>query len=91
MTTVKFGLQEELNELQAKLLLRTKRKFSKQQILETIYFIGSKNMDQLVDMLIEPKDEIPQKDDTDPLFKWLKTIEDGIEDTDSVKEHDVIH
>ena len=91
MATVKFGLQEELNELQAKLLLRTKRKFSKQQILETIYFIGSKNMDQLVDMLIKSKDEIPQKVDNDPLFKWLETIEDGIEDTDSVKEHDVIH
>lgn len=91
MATVKFGLQEELNELQAKLLLRTKCKFSKQQILETIYFIGSKNMDQLVDMLMESKDEMPQKDDTDPLFKWLETIEDGIEDTDSVKEHDVIH
>ncbi len=91
MATVKFGLQEDLNELQARLLLRTKRKFSKQKILETIYFLGSKNMDQLIDMLIDPKDEIPKNDDTDPLFKWLNRIEEGIDYTDSVKEHDVVH
>ena len=48
MSTVKFDLQEDLEELQARIYLDTKKKLSKKDILELAFRIGAKNYDQLI-------------------------------------------
>ena len=48
MSTVKFDLQEDLDELQARIYLDTKRKLSKKDILELTFRIGAKNYEQLI-------------------------------------------
>ncbi len=48
VSTVKFDLQEDLEELQARIYLDTKKKLSKKDILELTFRIGAKNYEQLI-------------------------------------------
>ena len=48
MSTVKFNLQEDLEELQARIYLDTKKKLSKKDILELTFKIGAKNYEQII-------------------------------------------
>ncbi len=48
VSTVKFDLQDDLEELQARIYLDTKKKLSKKEILELTFKIGSKNYDQII-------------------------------------------
>ena len=48
VSTVKFDLQEDLEELQARIYLDTKKKLSKKDILELTFRIGSKNYEELI-------------------------------------------
>ena len=88
MSTVKFSLQDELNKLQAEIYLLTGKKFTTQQLLEVIFSLGHHNIEGIVDKLVNP--DIETSDIEDPLDSWLATPVDGDEDTDSVKEHDLI-
>ena len=86
MATVKFSHQEDLNNLQAEIYLLTRKKFNKQEILEAIFSLEKNNVNKIIEKLTSKENESEE----DPLLTWLKTPVDGIEDIDSVKEHDVI-
>ena len=60
VSTVKFDLQEDLEELQARIYLDTKKKLSKKDILELAFRIGAKNYDQLINEI--QQNQIPLND-----------------------------
>ncbi len=49
MSTVKFDLQTDLEELQARIYLDTRKKLTKKDILEITFKIGAKNYNQLIE------------------------------------------
>ena len=51
MSTVKFDLHEDLEELQARIYLDTKRKLSKKDILEFTFRIGAQHYDEIIKAL----------------------------------------
>ena len=55
VSTVKFDLQEDLEELQARIYLDTKRKLSKKEILELTFRIGAKNYEELIQEIQQEK------------------------------------
>lgn len=55
VSTVKFDLQEDLEELQARIYLDTKKKLSKKDILELTFRIGTKNYEQLINEIQQKK------------------------------------
>ena len=55
VSTVKFDLQEDLEELQARIYLDTKKKLSKKDILELAFRIGAKNYEQLINEIQQRK------------------------------------
>ncbi len=73
MSTVKFNLQEELEELQAKIFLETKRKFSKKELLELVFQIGAKNYTQIIN---EVKKE--SKPVTDELIQEILSLSEDL-------------
>jgi predicted ATP-dependent serine protease len=55
VSTVKFDLQEDLEELQARIYLDTKKKLSKKDILELTFRIGAKNYEQIIQEIQQEK------------------------------------
>ncbi len=51
MTTVKFDLHDDLEELQARLYLDTRKRFTKKEILELVFKMGLENYDLIVKSL----------------------------------------
>ena len=58
VSTVKFDLQEDLEELQAKIYLDTKKKLSKKDILELAFKIGANNYEQLISEIQQEKSSL---------------------------------
>lgn len=48
VSTVKFDLQEDLEDLQARLFLDTRKKLTKKEILELVFRIGSQRYDLIL-------------------------------------------
>ena len=48
MTTVKFDLKDDLEELQARLYLDTRKRLTKKEILEIVFKMGLENYDLIV-------------------------------------------
>ena len=55
MSTVKFDLQEDLEELQARIYLDTKKKLTKKDILELAFKIGAKNYEEIIQEIQQEK------------------------------------
>ena len=53
VSTVKFELQDDLNELQARIYLGTKKKLSKKEILELTFNFSKNNFDRLISLILE--------------------------------------
>ena len=53
VSTVKFELQDDLNELQARIYLATKKKLSKKEILELTFNFSKNNFDRLISLILE--------------------------------------
>ena len=51
MTTVKFDLKDDLEELQARLYLDTRKRLTKKEILELVFKMGMENYDLIVKQL----------------------------------------
>lgn len=58
VSTVKFDLQEDLEELQARLYLDTKKKLSKKEILELTFRIGAKNYEQIIQAIQQEQNSL---------------------------------
>ncbi len=58
VSTVKFDLQEDLEELQARLYLDTKKKLSKKEILELTFRIGAKHYEQIIQAIQQEKNSL---------------------------------
>ena len=48
MSTVKFDLQDDLEEIKAKIYLDTHKKLTKKQVLELIFRIGKRNYEDIL-------------------------------------------
>ena len=82
MSTVKFGLHDDLEELQARLYLDTRKRLSKREILELVFRIGLEHYDLIVEEIKSA--EQPLDDDT--IKRVLSMAEDlgpGSEDLSS--------
>lgn len=82
MSTVKFGLHDDLEELQARLYLDTRKRLSKREILELVFRIGLEHYDLIVEEI--KSTEQPLNDDT--IKRVLSMAEDlgpGSEDLSS--------
>ena len=55
MSTVKFDLKEDLEELQARIYLDTKKKLTKKDILELVFKIGAKNYEEIIQEIQQEK------------------------------------
>ncbi|MBS3795980.1 MAG: hypothetical protein KGY80_13835 [Candidatus Thorarchaeota archaeon] len=62
MSTVKFDLQDDLEELQARLYLDTGKRLSKKEILELVFRIGTENYKRIVSEV--QAGEVPLTDET---------------------------
>ena len=51
MSTIKFDLQDDLEEIQARIYLDTHKKLTKKQLLELIFRIGKRNYADILDEL----------------------------------------
>ena len=82
MSTVKFDLQEDLEELQARIYLDTKKKLSKKDILELAFRIGSNNYEQLIHEIQQEKSSL-----TDSVIESvLATVNDFGEGTEKLTD-----
>ena len=82
VSTVKFDLQDDLEELQARLYLDTRKRLSKKEILELVFRIGKENYDLIVREV--QSGDIPLSDET--IREILSLTEDlgpGSEDLSS--------
>jgi hypothetical protein len=82
VTTVKFDLKDDLEELQARLYLDTRKRLTKKEILELVFKMGLENYDLIVESLRSR--EQPLSDET--IKKVLSLAEDmgkGSEDLSS--------
>ncbi|MHA1861509.1 MAG: hypothetical protein ACTSVM_04375 [Candidatus Ranarchaeia archaeon] len=48
MSTIKFDLQDELEEIKAKIYLDTHKKLTKKQVLELIFQIGKRDYERIL-------------------------------------------
>ena len=55
VSTVKFDLKEDLEELQARIYLDTKKKLTKKDILELVFKIGAKNYEEIIQEIQQEK------------------------------------
>ena len=78
MSTVKFDLQEDLEELQARIFLETRKKLSKKEILEIVFKIGSEHFDQVINEI--KNNERPLDDDI--IKSVLQNVDDYGEGTE---------
>jgi len=78
VSTVKFDLHEDLEELQARIYLRTKIKLTKKEVLELVFRIGTRNYEQIIN---EIKPQGSKLDD-----KTIESILDLVEDFGSGTE-----
>ncbi len=62
MSTVRFDLQADLEDLQARLYLDTGKWFTKKEILELVFKIGTENYDRIVSEI--QAREVPLTDKT---------------------------
>jgi hypothetical protein len=89
VSTVKFDLKDDLEELQARLYLDTRKRLTKKEILEIVFRIGLENYELIVN-------EIRMMDyplDDDVIQKVLSLAEDlgpGSEDL-SLKVDDMVY
>ncbi|MBN2230663.1 MAG: hypothetical protein JW779_13825 [Candidatus Thorarchaeota archaeon] len=89
MSTVKFDLKDDLEELQARLYLDTRKRLTKKEILEIVFRIGLENYELIVN-------EIRLMDyplDDDVIQKVLSLAEDlgpGSEDL-SLRVDDMVY
>ena len=58
MSTIKFELQDELDELIARIYLDTKKKLSKKELLELIFNIGKQDYQEILDLVKNPDNTI---------------------------------
>lgn len=82
MSTVKFDLQDDLEEIQARLYLDTRKRLNKKQILELVFKIGLEHYDLIVEEIMSR--EQPLDDST--IKRVLSMAEDlgpGSEDLSS--------
>ena len=63
VSTVKFDLQEDLDELQARIFLDTRKKLSKKEVLELVFRIGVQNYEKILEMFLL-SEEHPLDDET---------------------------
>lgn len=79
VSTVKFDLQDDLEELRARIYLSTKVKLTKKEVLELVFRIGAKDFQQIINEID------PQTDTLDN--KTIESIHDLIEDFGSGTEN----
>ncbi|MHA1745305.1 MAG: hypothetical protein ACTSWW_04860 [Promethearchaeota archaeon] len=70
MATIKFDLQDELNELIARIYLDTHKKYTKKELLSLIFELGSRDYHLLLDYLTASK----QEEDTDLRERFINTF-----------------
>ncbi|MHA1620157.1 MAG: hypothetical protein ACTSVZ_12840 [Promethearchaeota archaeon] len=70
MATIKFDLQEELNELIARIYLDIHTKFTKKKLLSLIFELGSRDYHLLLDYITALK----QEDDTGLRERFINTF-----------------
>ncbi len=71
MSTVKFDLQTDLEELQARIYLDTKKKLTKKDILEITFKIGAKNYNQIINEIEKGNRSISPEKVSEILFNAL--------------------
>ncbi len=82
VSTVKFDLKDDLEELQARLYLDTRRRLTKKEILEIVFRMGLENYDLIVKEIQSKEQPL----DDDVIQKVLSLAEDlgpGSEDLSS--------
>jgi hypothetical protein len=75
---VKFDLQSDLEELQARIYLETKKKLTKKDILEMTFKIGAKNYNQLINE-IERKNQSISSEAIEDLLQQTFDFGEGTE------------
>ncbi len=89
MSTVKFDFQDELEELQVRIFMDTRKKLSKKELLELIFQIGIENYDKIVKRVLSSKRPLDNK----TIKKVLSMAEDlgpGSEDL-SLRVDDIVY
>ncbi|MBD3159418.1 MAG: hypothetical protein GF309_11560 [Candidatus Lokiarchaeota archaeon] len=82
MSTVKFDLQDDLEELQARLYLDTGKRLTKKEILELVFRIGTENYDRIVSEI--QAGEVPLTDETiQEILSLAEDLGPGSEDLSS--------
>jgi len=71
VSTVKFDLQTDLEELQARIYLDTKKKLTKKDILEITFKIGAKNYNQIINEIEKGNRSISPEKVSEILFNAL--------------------
>jgi hypothetical protein len=82
VSTVKFDLKDDLEELQARLYLDTRKRLTKKEILEIVFRIGLENYDLIVNEV--RLKEYPLDDDViKKVFALAEDLGPGSEDLSS--------
>jgi hypothetical protein len=82
VSTVKFDLKDDLEELQARLYIDTRKRLTKKEVLEIVFRVGLENYDLIVKELQSKEKPL----DDDVIQKILSLAEDlgpGSEDLSS--------
>jgi hypothetical protein len=82
VSTVKFDLHEDLEELQARIFLSTRVKLTKKEVLELVFRIGTKDFQKIIEEIKPQANSLDEK----TIESVLELVEDfgpGTEDLSS--------
>jgi len=79
VSTVKFELQQDLDELQARIFLATNKKLSKKEILELTFNFGKKNFDRLISLILEEEQGELNENDINEILTLTSDLGKGTE------------
>lgn len=89
VTTVKFDLKDDLEELQARLYLDTRKRLTKKEILEIVFKMGMENYDLIVKYL-QSKEQPLTRETIKKVLSLAEDMGEGSEDLSS-KVDDIVY
>ena len=89
VSTVKFDLQEDLEELQARIFLSTKVKLSKKEVLELVFRIGAKDFQQIINE-IKPQSNTLDNKTIESILELVEDFGPGTENL-SVQVDEIVY
>ncbi len=83
VSTVKFDLQDDLDELQARIFLDTRKKLSKKEVLELVFRLGAQNYEKILETLLSSEEYLLNDEIINQVLSLAEDLGPGTEELSS--------